>query len=432
MTRHIDRRSLIKLMSGACFAAGIPMGFTPAFGAEPDRFWVLVDAGGGWDPTLFCDPKGDAPRRDGRGPVNNFTASSIRRAGNIAYAGYSENATVPEAGSAGHLETFFNRHYSRLLVINGIDTQTNNHDAGSRFIWSGKIETGYPSFGALAAASVAPEQPLSFISNGGYDFTVSLVAPARVSGSSTFQELAYPNAASPQNEEDRRNPYFSDAAYARIEAARQSRLQRLLNRSTLPLQTRQLQQLQTVRGEDNNLNRLLTALPDRLSNGLAGQAEVAAASFTSGLAVSANLSTGGFDTHGNHDRDHTCRLTELLEGIDHLWNQIEEAGLQNKVTVLVGSDFGRTPFYNSSNGKDHWNVTSMMAMGAGISGNRVVGGTDAHVEALPVNTQTLQPDAGGVILTPEHIHVALRDLAGVPADLDSQFGIQAPLLNIFS
>lgn len=408
------------------------MSLTPAYGADPDRFWVMVNAGGGWDPTLFIDPKGNTPRADGRGPVNNFSRNVIKRAGNITYvSGYAEDSEVPDPGSPGHLNTFFQKHYSRLLVINGIDTQTNNHDAGSRFIWSGKIETGYPSFGALVAAATAPEQPLSFISNGGYDFTASLVAPARVAGSSTFQQLAYPNAASPQNEPEKRNPYFIDSVYDRIEAARSARLGRLLRRSTLPLETRQLQQLQTVRSEDNNLNRLVDALPERVSSGLEGQAEVAVASFTSGLAVSANLSMGGFDTHGNHDRDHVRRLTELLSGIDHLWEQIESAGLQSKVTVMIGSDFGRTPFYNSNRGKDHWNVTSMMAMGAGIRGNRVIGATDDNFEARPVNSQSLQVDNNGIIITPEHIHVALRDLAGVPSNLDNQFGIQAPLLNFF-
>jgi hypothetical protein len=433
MSKTIDRRTLLKVIGGTCFSAGMPMTITPALAADPDRFWVMVNAGGGWDPTLFIDPKGDIPRADGRGPVNNYSTNVIRSAGNISYAGgYAENSDVPETSSPGHLDTFFQKHSSRLLVINGIDTQTNNHDAGSRFIWSGKIESGYPSFGALVAASTAPEQPLSFISNGGYDFTASLVAPARVAGSSTFQQLAYPNAASPHNEPEKQNPYFNDVVYEKIEAARAARLGRLIRRSTLPLETRQLEQLQTVRGEDNNLNRLVDALPERVSNGLAGQAEIAVASFTSGLAVSANLSMGGFDTHGNHDRDHGRRLTELLTGIDHLWEQIEASGLQNKVTVVVGSDFGRTPFYNSNRGKDHWNVTSVMAMGAGVRGNRVIGGTDANFEALPINPQSLKPDANGIILTPEHLHLALRDLADVSSDLTSQFGIQGQELNLFS
>ena len=126
---------------------------------------------------------------------------------------------------------------------------------------------------------------------------------------------------------------------------------------------------------------------------------------------------GGFDTHGNHDQNHIRRLTELLEGIDHLWQQIESHSLQDRVTVLVGSDFGRTPFYNDNRGKDHWNVTSMMAMGAGIRGNRVVGATDDHVEALRINPQTLGLDPDGIILTPKHIHLALRQLAGIGSEL---------------
>lgn len=236
----------------------------------------MVNAGVGWDPTMFIDPKGDRPRSDSRGPVNHFGNNVIRSAGNIIYTGgYSEDSDEPELGSPGHLETFFQKHYSRLLVINGIDTQTNNHVAVTRFIWSSKIEAGYPTFGALVAAAIAPEQPLSYISNGGYDFTASLVAPARVSGTSTFQRLAYPNAASPHKEEGHRSPYFSSTVYEKIETARNARLQRQIRNASLPLIKRKMQQLQMVRGEDNNLNQLVDALPDRVSNGIGGQAEVA-------------------------------------------------------------------------------------------------------------------------------------------------------------
>ena len=45
------------------------------------------------------------------------------------------------------------------------------------------------------------------------------------------------------------------------------------------------------------------------------------------------------------------------------------------VVVVVASDFGRTR-YNGDGGKDHWPITSMMMMGAGISGGRVIGQTD--------------------------------------------------------
>jgi hypothetical protein len=58
----------------------------------------------------------------------------------------------------------------------------------------------------------------------------------------------------------------------------------------------------------------------------------------------------------------------------------------------------------------------MMAMGAGIRGNRVVGGTDERHRALKVNPTTLLPDASGIVLRPEHVHHALRRLAGIDQD----------------
>ena len=429
----MDRRKFIQTMTSAGLGLSMPL-FTQthALTSSPQRFWVSVNASGGWDPTIFIDPKGDRPRADGRGPVNNFSERAISRAGNIPFSSvYPEGVEPPAGDSPGHLANFFAKHHDHLRVINGIDTQTNNHDAGSRFIWSGKIETGYPSFTALVAADAAPSEPLAFISNGGYDFTASLVAPARVGRDDVFHQLAFPNAGRPSAPPEERLPYFIDELYDEVEAARMARLQRLQRRETLPLRHRQLQELFTARSGDNNLHRLVEALPDNPSRGLSGQAEIAVAAFASGVAVSANLSMGGFDTHGNHDQNHYRRLTDLLIGIDHLWEQIELHNLQDKVTVVVGSDFGRTPFYNSNRGKDHWNVTSMMAMGAGVSGNRVIGATDAHFDALPVNPHTLEVDSNGVILTPEHIHVALRQLAGVSSEFSGQFGIQEDALNLF-
>ena len=302
---------------------------------------------------------------------------------------------------------------------------------GSRFVWSGKIEEGYPSFGALAAAATAPSEPLAYISNGGYDNTASLVAPARIGDGEVFQQLAYPNASRP-GEEENRYEYFNPTIYTDIENARNARLNRLLASSSLPLQQQQINQLIMARTGENNLNRLVSLLPERVSSGLEGQAEVAVAAFASGVAVSANMHIGGFDTHGNHDQNQSRRLTELLEGIDHLWNQIELNNLQDRVTVIVGSDFGRTPFYNDGNGKDHWNVTSMMAMGAGVRGNRVIGATDDHFEALKINPQSLAVDPNGITLTPEHIHVALRKLAGIGTDLTGRFGISESYIDLFS
>jgi uncharacterized protein (DUF1501 family) len=85
------------------------------------------------------------------------------------------------------------------------------------------------------------------------------------------------------------------------------------------------------------------------------------------------------------------------------------------VVVVVGSDFGRTPSYNAGNGKDHWSITSMLAFGKGIPGDRVVGATDEHFDPKTVDPKTLAPSDGGVRITPGHVQKALRRLAGIEA-----------------
>ena len=163
----MHRRKLLKYLAGSGLALTVPLKGV-AQSAAVDRFWITVNAGGGWDPTLFIDPKGDRPRLDGRGPVNRYPTAAITEVAGIRIpTAYPQDSEMPDANSPGNFANFFPRHASRLLVINGIDTQTNNHDAGSRFVWSGKIEEGYPSFAALAAAASAPSEPLAYISNWG-------------------------------------------------------------------------------------------------------------------------------------------------------------------------------------------------------------------------------------------------------------------------
>ena len=428
----MNRRKFLHILSGCAMAGSLPMSLIrPAFGATADRFLITVSATGGWDPTSLMDPKGDALRSDGLGPVNNYSASEINSIGNIQYAPYATSIDLPDADSMGDFDNFFAKHYQRLLIINGIDTQTNGHESGRRFVWSGKLETGYPSITALAAAPFA-DQPMAFISNGGYDYTASLVAPVRTASVGTFNYLAYPNSQFPEQENLRDQQYFSDPTYVKIQQARSARLQRLQAYHSLPRVQNQLQQLEKVRSSDIELESLLAELPATVSDGFKGQAEVALAAFAGGLAVSANLHAGGFDTHGDHDIDQTQALVELLDGIDHLWEQIVAHNLQDKVTVLIGSDFGRTPFYNSGAGKDHWNVTSIMVMGAGITGNRVIGATDENFEVRKMNVSTLEADSNGIIVTPQHIHQAIRKFLSVPDDLIAQFPINVETLDLFN
>ena len=427
----MDRRNFMKMVATSGMTLGLPMTANLA-NASPNRFWVSVHASGGWDPTVLCDPKGNAARSDGRGPVNSFATADIKAAGSIAYAPVP--ATITDATLRADIElmydTFFQTHANRLLVINGVDTRTNSHSTGIRSVWSGSADLGMPAFGALAAAASAPNEPMSFLTNGGYDYTDGLVAAARVSGSGQFADLANPNYPSAGSN----NRYLPDATFEALAASKRQRLEQLMGSEQLPQRKKLMSDLFGVRNAGrNNLDAIAQKLAGRTTSGFKGQAEMAVAAFSTGLGVSANLVTGGFDTHGNHDTSHYPRMRTLLEGVHHLWIRLEEEGLADRTTVIISSDFGRTPYYNSGNGKDHWNVTSVMAMGAGIRGGRTIGATDPDFRAIRVNPETFLPDSNGIVLTPGHVHRSLRRLAGIEsADLDRRYPIAADILNLFS
>lgn len=396
----MDRRDFMKLCGVAGMALMTPHGNAFAQGTPTDdRFWVFVHAGGGWDPTSLCDPKGRANEEE-ENPMNMYFTDDIGEAGNIKYAPMAFN------------DEFFQKHYRRTLVLNGVDSQTNNHDSGVRHTWSGKLSEGYPALAALIAGVQAREAPLAFLSNGGYDLTNGLIAPTRTGNIDALNRIAYPNRLD-ANREDR-GTFHSAATMDRIQAAMAKREGYLRERFGLPKAQHAVGQLFSARVGRNEVKRLSEFLPESFDdNRLKRQAQVACAAFKAGVGKTANLTSGGFDTHGNHDENQGNALDNLMRGVDFLWDEAERQGIADKLVVMVGSDFGRTPGYNSNNGKDHWSVTSVLLMGSGIPGNKVIGTSTHRHKSIEVNPTTLQPDESGIRIEPKHIHRALRKLAKI-------------------
>ena len=151
------------------------------------------------------------------------------------------------------------------------------------------------------------------------------------------------------------------------------------------------------------------------------------------MAVSANLNYGGFDTHSNNDAQQQRQLTILLLGLDYLFNQIDAMGLTSQVYVVVGSDFSRTPYYNAGNGKDHWNITSMMFSGPKIPGDKVIGTTDGGFVSVNLDPMTLQPSMSGERITTTIVHQSLRKLAGLAGgSLDAEWPLDPGTMPLFS
>ena len=418
----MNRREFIKAASYAGLGLVSPLGITRAKAAtEPygGLFFVMVNAGGGWDPTSLCDPKGRVDEME-TDPMNMYFKDDILQSGNIRYA--------PVPG----IQPFFEKHYEKLLVVNGVDTSTNGHDSGNRHTWSGQLAEGYPAFSALVAASLGVERPLSFMSFGGYDNTEGLVAPTRTGNLSVLERIAYPNRIDTRSDA---SLYHSSETQQRIKRALAARSGKKMTQETLPIRKDALSSLMIARAGENDIARLTEHLPtlDGSNNALRRQSQLAIAAYKAGICVSANLNVGGFDTHGDHDNNHFPRLANLLQGVDFLMDEAERQGVADKLVVAIGSDFGRTPGYNAGNGKDHWSITSMMFMGAGIRGNRVIGATTDRHRPLKVNAQTLALDEAGSRITPGHVHSELRKLAGIDTGEISQlYPIRGEAMPLFA
>ena len=403
------RRTVLKgLLAGATGAAS---GFRLPLVHAADyrgKLFVSVQADGGWDPTSFCDPKANTPGE----PVINHWAErdEVRQAGAIPYAPFARNAA------------FFEKYHRRMLIINGVDAQTNSHTVGIVHNWSGRNSEGYPTTTALLAAHYAPELLVTYLSFGGFSSTAGLTRSTRIDNADLLLELADPAVPT-----GRSRRYFSEAEWAVLESYRAATAERLATESgLLPGDVRHRGFYRSAFAAEG-LKAYADAIPpaEELepreegptgdSSTLRRQAQLAVLAFKTGVAVSADLWLRGFDTHKDHDPNYAWLLGNLTDSVDYLWEYAEEHGVADRMVVVIGSDFGRTNFYNAQDGKDHWPIGSFIVMEKHQRWTgRAVGETDALHFAHRINPRTLRrDDRNGVIIYPKHVHKALRRYLGV-------------------
>ena len=383
------------------------------------KLFVFVQADGGWDPTSFCDPKTNTP---GEKVINHWAESGeIRQAGNLRYADFARNGE------------FFEKYHERMLVINGVDAQTNAHSAGIVHNWSGRVSEGYPSMTALLAAHHAPDLSLAYLSFGGFSDTAHLTTYTRLHGADLIRAIASPELG----RWDPSTRYLHRENWETLKTFRAANLERLAEAPGLlprAARNRRLYAAALSAEATEGLKGYTALLPaesdlppvqkygSKFESKLRLQALLAILAFKARVAVSADLWLGGFDTHANHDPDHNWLLGNLTDSVDYLWELAETHEVADRLVVVMGSDFGRTNFYNVDEGKDHWPIGSFVVMEKNQPWtNRVVGETDALHFAHKIHPGTLRrDDANGTIIYPKHVHKALRRYFGIENSLGAQ------------
>ena len=436
--RDLLRRSL-QIGAGVLLPLGMS-GRLPMLGggearADPPSgmpLLIVIHAAGGWDPTMWIDPKGNLSTDDGvtitpdPNPVNrHYLTSEILLDGGIPYA--------PSFDATGYNEIFMAKYAGRLLVVNGINMTTNSHSNGTMYAARASFNFN-PVLAALYSGTYGPSLPLSFIGTG---FTETLgIVPVSASGRSDLLiKAAYPDVKDPfQSADDPANRFFPRAVDDVIDTMldNQGLLSSIPALPGDPLED--LRQIYALYNQSHGSSSALAALRDNLpseaelaanpfpSNTLVRQAIIPIAGFKAGVCHSCQIATGGFDTHGNHDASHSNAMRVLLQGIDGIIVEAERQGIP--FVIMVTSDFGRTPGYNSGSGKDHHAVTSFIFLGTGVPGGRVVGAT-THFQTnlhLDGNMNVLPEGVEGIEMTSNEIHLAVRTFFGITGtDLDQRY-----------
>ena len=407
----MQRRSFVKGMLAIGAAAGfrVPLAHAADY---TGKLFVFVQADGGWDPTSFCDPKTNTP---GEPKINHWADDGeIREAGNIRYAPFANN------------QAFFDKYHRRMLVINGVDAQTNSHTAGIVHNWSGRISEGYPTTTALLAEHNGAGLAMPYLSFGGFSNTAGVGVYTRLDDPSVVRRIARPNL---DEGDPYRWPRFNQLYWDMFVRHRDARLARLAAAPNLMPRAERNRALYTAALQGEAVEGL-RAFADLIPNdnefaeeergfdfhsNLKRQAQLAVLAFRAGVAVSADMFLGGFDTHDDHDALHGWLLGNLTDSVDFLWEYAEQQGVADRLVVVMGSDFARTNHYNSDNGKDHWPYGSFIVMEKNQRWtNRVVGETDALHFPKKINPATLErDDSAGTLIYPRHVHKALRNYLGI-------------------
>ncbi len=405
--------------------------------SEAGRLLVTLQLDGGADVTMFCDPKVNI-----RGePKINHWADTLdpEQAGAFWFAPVAENKAL------------FERFGEDTLLINGVDAQTNSHETGKLFNWTGANSEGQPSLSALFAAARAPTEPLAYSVFGGLSRTAGIVGYNRFDDLSVLRGLTQPSI----------EPWSGETKKWQVDIGRAQRAvdreaSRLWELDNLSVRQRvNLERFRDARDSRDSLAQLADLIPadDQIvqredftaggtmfSSNLKQQMQSALLVFQSGLGVAADLSIGGFDSHEENEPIQIALLSHLYEALSFFWDEANARGLADRILLVIGSDFGRTNYINEGNGKDHWPIGSYLIMEQGATwGNRAIGSTDALHFAERIDPKTLKQSAKGVMVTPAHVHKAIREYVGIEefatsiglglADVDS-LPLFDPLLDV--
>lgn len=363
---------------------------------------VLVLASGGWDVTYALDPKPGSAAVDGPpGTIKDFAGIPI--------------LSDP---SRPAVDAFFAAHAGITTLINGVNLGTIAHPEGQHRILAGINDDTAPDVAAIASATHGAGMPAPYLVLGRTAFSGPYGSlSARTGSANQIVTLLDPKVAFPvkgaqgfplipKPEEEALIRHYVLASAERSRSARPSaRVDDFVDslaRGDALREIGQIGELEFARSFD-------------------AQVALAVEALGRGLCHSVQLESDGWDTHADNEQQSTLHegFFAVIKGlVDELTARPgSSAGskLIDETLVIVASELGRTPRLNAAMGKDHWPVTSMMVIGGGLKGGRVLGGSDDGLGARGVDLESGAVDDGQNNLFYSNLAAGILEAAGVDA-----------------
>ncbi|QSQ10957.1 DUF1501 domain-containing protein [Myxococcus landrumensis] len=439
-----ERRTFLKAAAGfmgSTLFGGVPFrAFAQAATLAPaDRCFVFVYFNGGWDQLLAFDPKDPdefTPDRaaetrilPGYNLINDparFSAIPLRP--DLPGVGRSNIDFGPAVGRLAN-------HFDLMTVVRGINMNTLGHEVGYRYFLTGKMPIGSAARGSSTATEIVgqmkPRVPISNIAFNveSYNDRYPGYANAlRVSRKDDLLLTLKPSSQVLDSEIEKQLTDFrgqpitcEQAAYGARGVGTTYQNSRDQMHQVMAQQMESSFRFEANSTEMEEVRRRYGLDQSGRYDNEAGRAAMVATALKKGIAqcVTINL-TGGLDTHFGSQLVHA---SNQRRGFDALASLVEDlrasdhpsgGKFMDHTTIMVFSEFSRTPLINSSGGRDHHLCNSCMLMGAGVKHNYVFGRSgDIGMSPGTFDLRNGASNPNGENIFPEHVIATVLASAGL-------------------
>ncbi len=415
-----NRRQVLTSLAAGAGGLLLPRRGRASAVSGADRRFLFVQVLGGWDVTRVFAPL------FGSEAVSMEASASETLVGNIPLVDHPERPSVL---------SFFQTWGGATAVCNGVYVPSISHHSATRLMLTGVVDAAYPDWGSRIAAAHAEEHIVPYLVAGGANFAgpygvhigragTSGQLPGLATGS--LMETSDVPVTLPQAGGQRLvDSYLAEAALRRKSASDAVSRKAALESYAIALD------------RASQLEALADSVDLSTDTSFSGQTELAIRAFVNDLSRCVSIahpmsdSATEWDTHANNDADQNILFESLFADLNVLLETLASTPglvgetLYDETTIVVLSEMGRTPFQNGSGGKDHWPYTTALFIGAGVAGDRVVGGFDEGAYGKSVDPTSGELSESGTAIGNDVIGATIMALADLdPLDQD----IDAPIL----